>query len=73
MAHKIYKSIIGAVKAGKLIEPFTEKDFRKACPQLGEGTYKAFLHKHSLGNPGNNSELFERVSAGKFKLLRPFK
>jgi hypothetical protein len=25
------------------------------------------------GNPGGNTELFERVSSGKFKLLRPFR
>jgi hypothetical protein len=71
--HKVYRSIIEVVRANKLREPFTVTDFRRACPGLGEGTYQAFLNKHRVGNPGGNSELFIRVSPGKFKLLRPFK
>jgi len=35
--------------------------------------YNAFLDKHAVGNPGGNSELFIRVTPGKFKLLRPIK
>ena len=72
MPHKVYKAIVEAVKAGNLVEPFGEKEFRVACPSLGEGTYKAFLHKHRVGNPGGTSELFELVSPGKFKCVRPF-
>jgi len=72
--HKIYRSIVEAVRNGKLEEPFSKKDFRLACPGHGEETYyNAFLDKHRLGNPGGNSELFERVSPGQFKLLRPIK
>ena len=71
--HRIYKSMIEAVRENKLKEPFTSSDFRIACPGLGNGTYGAFLNKHRVGNPGGNSELFIRVSQGKFKLLRPFK
>ena len=71
--HKVYASIIREVNGGKLKELFSQKDFREACPNLGEGTYKAFLPKHRLGNPGGNSELFERVSKGRFKMVRPFK
>jgi hypothetical protein len=73
MSHKVYSCIVRAVKAGRLREPFTNDDFRKACPRLGEGTYRAFLHKHAEGNPGNASELFVRVSPGKFRCIRPFK
>lgn len=71
--HKVYSCIVRAVRSGKLKEPFTKDDFRMACPNFGEGTYNAFLDKHRVGNPGGNSELFERVSPGKFKLVRPFK
>ena len=71
--HKVYSCIITAVKIGTLIEPFTKDDFRKACPNFGEGTYNAFLDKHRLGNPSDNTELFEKVAPGKFKLIRPFK
>ncbi len=61
MAHKVYKAIVTMIKLSALKEPFGENDFRKAYPGLGEGTYKAFLHKHAEGNPGEKSELFERV------------
>lgn len=67
---KVYELIRGTIQNGKLREPFTSHDFRNACPGLGEGTYNAFLWKHRLGNPGNNSELFRRVSPGKFRLIK---
>jgi hypothetical protein len=73
MKHKVYETIVKAVRAGELVEPFTTQDFRRTCPGLGNGTYNAFLHKHSRGNPGNNSELFEKTGPGKFMCLRPFK
>ena len=72
-SHAVYAAIVSAVRSGKLQEPFSQAGFRRACPGLGEGTYKAFLHKHRLRNPGGNSELFERVSPGRFKLLRPIR
>jgi len=71
--HKVYSAIVLAVKNGQLKEPFGQDDFRRTCPNLGEGTYKAFLHKHRKGNPGGASELFEMVASGKFRLLRPFR
>lgn len=67
---KVYKLIRDAIQNGKLREPFTSHDLRNACPGLGEGTYNAFLWKHRLGNPGNNSELFRKVSPGKFRLIK---
>jgi hypothetical protein len=71
--HKVYSLIVEAVNAGILKEPFSSNDFRKACPTLGDGAYNAFLFKHRSGNPAGNSELFKRVSTGKFKLIRPIK
>ena len=73
MAHKVYVAIVHAVTAGALTEPFSKEDFRNACPGCGQGTYTAFLDKHSEGNPGRNSELFKRVSPGQFECLRPFR
>lgn len=73
MKHKVYKAIINAIKAGALTEPFTKQDFQMCRPGLGHGTYNAFLPKHTKGNPGGNSELFERVRPGHFRCLRPFK
>ena len=73
MSHKVYKAIVDAVKSGKLIEPFGEKEFRSSCPSFGEGTYRAFLYKHVKGNPAGSSELFERASPGRFQCIRPFR
>jgi hypothetical protein len=73
MAHKVYTAIVNSVRSGKLKEPFSTDDFRSACPGLGPGTYTAFLHKHAAGNPGNNTELFERVAPGRIECVRPFK
>jgi hypothetical protein len=71
--HKVYSAIVRAVKSKQLKEPFGSKEFRAACPDFGDGTYNAFLHKHRKCNPGGNSELFVRVAPGKFRLIRPFK
>lgn len=71
--HKVYSAIVCAVKKGKLKELFTNDDFRHAYPGLGEGTYKAFLHKHRKGKPGGNSELFELTEPGKFRLFKPIR
>jgi len=73
MAHKVYGAIVSAVRSGALTEPFAKNDFRAACPGLGHGTYNAFLDKHAEGNPGGNSELFQRTSPGRFRCIRPFR
>jgi len=73
MQHSVYSAIVSAVKAGRLIEPFRSLEFRDACPGFGDGTYQAFLAKHSTGNPGGDPELFRRVARGKFECLRPFR
>jgi hypothetical protein len=71
--HKVYSAIVLTFKSGQLKEPFGQNDFRRACPGFGKGTYQAFLYKHRKGNPGGASELFEIVSPGRFRLLRPFR
>ena len=73
VAHMVYSTIINAIKVGKLKEPFTIADLMYACKDLKKGTCNTFPSKHRKGNPGGNSELFEAVSKGKFKLLRPFR
>ena len=73
MAHRVYSAIVQAVKEHRLSEPFSKDDFKSACPESGEGTYNAFLHKHRKGNPGGTSELFELVAPGKFRCLRPYR
>ena len=73
MAHKVYSAIVMAIRSDKLSEPFGEKEFRAACPSLGEGTYRAFLHKHTSGNTAGDTELFERVMPGRFRCIRPLR
>ena len=73
MGHIVYRSIVGAVRAGRLVEPFSNSQFKDACPGLGEGTYNAFLNKHREGNPGGNSELFSKPKPGRFQLIRPIR
>jgi hypothetical protein len=71
MAHMVYESIVTAVKSGRLREPFSKEEFRVAFPNLGGGTYNAFLWKHRREN-GKTSELFDLVSPGRFRCIRPF-
>jgi hypothetical protein len=73
LSHKVYKAIVEAIRSARLREPFTQRDFREQCPGFGQGTYNAFLHKHRVGNPKGNSELFELISPGAFRCVRPFK
>lgn len=67
---KVYQSIVEAIVKGRLKEPFSSKDFQRACSGWAKGTYEAFLYKHRKGNLGDNTELFERVGRGLFRLLR---
>ncbi len=74
--HKVYRSLVEAVNDGRLSEPFGQADFRRACPGFADGTYRAFLWKHSGGGVSDSSQdtvLLERTAPGRFKLVRPFK
>jgi hypothetical protein len=71
MAHKVYGAIAKGIRSGRLKEPFSKKDFEKAVG-LGHGTYNVFLDKHSVDNPGGNTELLSE-SPGMFRCVRPFK
>jgi hypothetical protein len=74
---EVYRSLVDAVAEGRLTEPFSSVDFRRACPGFLEGTYRAFLWKHSSGRGGETRgadvALLERTAPGKFRLIRPFK
>ncbi len=71
--HIVYRTIVRSVKNGKLKEPFSANDVMKACPKLKPSTCMTILNKHRKSNPSKTSELFVRVSPGKFKLIRPIK
>lgn len=71
--HAVYAAIVAAVRYGRLVEPFGQAEFQRACPGFADGTYRTFLHKHCRGNPSHATELFERVSPGRFRLIRPFR
>jgi hypothetical protein len=72
-AHKVYREIVSAVKSGQLAEPFSAADVCRACPGIAETTAGTFLPKHRRGNPGGNTELFERVGRGRYRLPRPLR
>ncbi|WP_101477770.1 hypothetical protein [Candidatus Nitrosotalea bavarica] len=69
--HVIYRTIVRAIKADKLMEPFSLNDLIKACPYLNKYTCMVFLSKHRQDNPSETSQLFEMDPDGKFKLIRP--
>ena len=70
--HRAYFAIVEAVDNGRLIEPFSPRDFAIACPEFAKITYYTFLPRHIRGN-GKTSELFEKVSYGRYRLLKPLK
>jgi len=63
---RVVQAIDRALQKGTLTEPFSNEDFRHACPGFGNGTYNAFLWKHRKGN-GKTTELFELVGPNQFK------
>jgi len=71
--HHTYRQILKAINSGKLKEPFTIPELKKACPHLNERTCSNFPSKHRKNNPGGDSELFIQLEDGRYKLIRPFK
>jgi len=71
--HFVYRTIVKAIKSGKLEEPFTIKDLIKACPELNERTCHVFPPKHREGNPSGTSELFIEMTIKAYKLKKPIK
>lgn len=67
---RVVEAIDTALGRGNLTEPFSNEDFRHACPGFGRGTYNAFLWKHSRGNPGCQSEYFERIGKNRFRRIQ---
>jgi hypothetical protein len=55
----IIVKIVDAVKCGRLCEPFSPDDVKEA---IGIPFAGVFLPKHRVGNPGNNTQLFIRIS-----------
>ncbi len=58
--NKVYTAIVEAVKDERLIEPFGNRDFRRACPGLGEGTYNAFFINTELVTPVANQSFLKK-------------
>lgn len=73
MVHYVYGEIVKAINERRLREPFTTSELKKACPYLNKNTCNTFLSKHSIGNPYHNTELFERLEDGRYRLVRPIK
>jgi predicted aspartyl protease len=69
-ASRVVESVDGEISAGHLTEPFSNEDFKRACPGFGKGTYNAFLWKHRRGNPRSRPEYFELVGKNRFRRIR---
>jgi hypothetical protein len=65
MERETIRRIREILRAGELKQPFRPSDINAA---LGIDWAGTFLPKHSVGNPGGNSELFVRVSRGLYRL-----
>lgn len=68
--YRVITAIDKALQTTKLKQPFRSSDFRSTCPGFAEKTYTTFLAKHSLGNPGKNTQYFKRVGRGLYKRIR---
>ncbi len=66
---RLAKQIYAARKDGRLPPVFRPKDVAKACPGWSKQTYGAFLPKHRSGNPGGQTELFEKVARGLYRII----
>ncbi len=66
---RVVEAIDVALRRGRLTEPFSNEDFRKACSGFGKGTYRAFLRKHRRGNLGCRTEYFERIGSNRFRRI----
>ena len=58
-----------AVGEGRLEQPFRGSDVERACPGWGKRTYRVFLGKHRVGNPGGYTAYFVRVSPGLYRMV----
>ena len=67
---RFYSDVKKAVESGKLKEPFTNDDVRKACPGWANDTYESFFAKHRKGNKGGFTEYFIRHSYGVYILIK---
>jgi predicted aspartyl protease len=65
---RVAAAIDAALISGSLVEPFSNEDFRRACPGFGNGTYQAFLWKHRQGN-GRTTQLFCLVGPNQFERI----
>jgi hypothetical protein len=57
-----------AVRSRRLVEPFNAASVERACPGWAKRTYRVFLPKHAVGNPGKNTALFVRAARGNYRL-----
>ncbi len=66
---KLAKQIFAARQEGRLPPHFSPKEVERVCPGWSKSTYRGFLPKHRAGNPGGETELFERAAPGLYRVL----
>jgi hypothetical protein len=67
---KLLERIQEAVLQGKLKEPFTWRDVKRATPGYADKTYKLVLVHHRKSNPIKHPEYFARVDKEHFRLIK---
>lgn len=65
MPKQTFASIQSAVNSGRLGTPFKPSDVNRVLKITFAAT---FLPKHRVGNPGGNTELFDRLGPGLYKI-----
>ena len=67
MERETVRKIREAVHSGKLPQPFRSAQVEKASG-IPLATARTFLSKHCVGNPKHETEHFERISRGLYRL-----
>ena len=66
---RFVENIQRARRQGRLPYRFRAEDLKAACPGWADRTYKVFLSKHRVGNPGGYTPYFKRRSRGLYSLI----
>ena len=66
---RLIRCLRRARRDGRLPKRFRAADAWKACPEAAESTFRTFLPKHCIGNPGRDSVLFVRHARGLYSLI----
>lgn len=64
----VASEVYAAVRSGKLAQPFSAETVNRASPGHTDGTYRNFLKRYCVGNPGGMAELFVHSGLNRFEI-----